>query len=330
VTAAATCLTILTLAAQPATPATKEQAKDPLPAGLTRLPMPPPPPGAVPAAPRDAPLRTPKLLPEDSASVRVRIRKLAYELARSLKPLPGEGRFQTLAVLPFGEEGAEAKSRELGRVVAAELATSMKKDHDLNLVERDRIDAALHEGYLNEMGLVDEKSAVKLGEMLAAQALVVGSVSTAGTEFWVNARIVSTESGQVFAAAQEKLPASGLISYSSEAVVLRTRSGAVFRSMAIPGWGQFYNREETKGWVFLGLAGTLLGSAAGFQLAGMNAHEQYRTTASLALQEEKLGQEQGMYTARNVALGLAAGVWLVNVADAFINGKTFDPARAGD
>lgn len=326
-TAAATCLMFLSLAAAP--PATKEQAKDPLPAGLSRLPMPPPPPGATPAAPKDAPVRK-KLLPEDTASVQVRIRKLAFALAEPLRALPGEGRFQTLAVLPFGEEGQESKSRELGRVVAAELATSLKKDHELNLVERDRIDAALHEGYLNELGLVDEKSAVKLGEMLAAQALVVGSVSTAGTEFWVNARIVSTETGQVFAAAQEKLPASGLISYSSEAVVLRTKSGAVFRSMVVPGWGQFYNKEETKGWVFLGLTGTLLGSAAGFQLAGMGAHEEYRTTPSLALQEAKLGQEESLYTARNVALGLAAGVWLVNVADAFINGKTFDPARTGD
>lgn len=281
--------------------------------------MPPPP--APPA----------KKLPEDNASVRVQIRKLSYKLASSLRALPGEGRFQTLAVLSFSEEGEETRRREVGKLVAAELATNLRRDHGLNLVERERIEAALHEGYLNEMGLVDEKSAVKLGEMLSAQALVVGNVSLAGTDFLVNARVVSTETGEVFFADQERIPAHGLVSFASEAVVLRTRSGAVFRSMVMPGWGQFYNRQEGKGWAILGLETVALGSALSLHLAGSNAHSRYLALNDPAANfDQHLNTERDFYTARNVMLGVAAAVWAFNVVDALLNGKTFDPARAGD
>ena len=269
-------------------------------------------------------------LPEDLGNARGQLRHLGYELAKPLQALPGEGRLQTLAVLAFTETGPESKKRELGKLVSAELATVLKRDHALNLVERERIDAALQEASLNELGLVDEKTAVKLGELLGAQALVIGTVSDAGDQFLVNARIVNTGNGAVFTTAQTSVPAGGLLTYANEAVVLRTRSGAVFRSLLLPGWGQFYNRQEPKGWVLITITAAFVLTAVGLHLGGATTHGRYLGEANAGLQEQLLRTEGDLYVARNAAIYLTAGVWAFNVIDAFINGKTYDPARGGD
>jgi TolB-like protein len=299
---------------------------DPVPAELTVQPKP--------AAVSDAKVvdtpPPPGLLPEDLTSTRVRVRRLAYGLYQHLKPLPGEGRFQTIAVLAFTSEGEETKKRDVGKVVSAELATDLRRDFGLNLVERERIDAALNEGYLNELGLVDDKQAVKLGQLFSAQALVLGSVSLAGTEFLINARIVSTQTGQVFAAEQEKVPAEGVISFAADAVVLRSRSGAVFRSVLIPGWGQLYNHQDAKGYVFLAAAVVLGAATLAMELAALSSHNQYRAASDPVSQNQFINTERDFNSARDALAVLLGVAWGFNVFDAWLNGKTFDPARAGD
>ena len=64
---------------------------DPLPAVMTREPDPP-----SKLEQKAAPVAV-NLLPEDNGSVRVRVRRLAWNLTQNFKALPGEGRFQTLA-----------------------------------------------------------------------------------------------------------------------------------------------------------------------------------------------------------------------------------------
>lgn len=301
---------------RPAAPA----AKDPLPAGMAR-----PPPARAAPPPVPAPAPPARRLPEDDRNVRVQLRKLSLKLAESFKALPGQGKLQTIAVLPFTDVGEEARKRQVGTLVSSEIATSFKRDQGFYLVERDKLEAALREAYLSETGITDPKSAVKLGEMLAAQALVVGEVTTAGAEYLVNARILSTESGEIFTAEQTKLPAEGLVSYADDAVVLRTKGGAVFRSLLLPGWGQFYNRQEAKSWIFIGGEATLLGGALGFHLLGANQQSIYVATG----QSGPYQKAERMYELRNVALVLVGVGWGLNVLDAYLNGRTYDPARAG-
>jgi TolB-like protein len=302
--------------------------EDPVPAGLTRAPE------AGDAAPAtgddaDAPEildpGVPRALPEAEPSVRLRLRKVAWDLTAAFDDVPGRGRFQTVAVLPFLEHGEETERRRIGTLVSAELATFLRRDHGLWLVERSRIEEALVEAYLSETGITDPDSAVRLGELLAAQALVVGEVSAAGEAFLVNVRIVGTETGEVLVAEQASLPAADLVSYASEAVVLRTQSAAVFRSVLIPGWGQFYNRQPAKGWSFIGTEGILLGGALTLHLAGQQSHARYVETGDLLPYDQAVR----LLEARNVVLIVAGVVWAYNVLDAWLNGVTFDPARHG-
>ena len=89
--------------------------------------------------------------------------------------------------------------------------------------------------------------------------------------FLVNARIVATETGESLAAASEPVAAANLISLSSDAVVLRSKKDAVYRSALLPGWGQLYNRDSGKAIIFSGAEVLVLGGALAAHLMGASS-----------------------------------------------------------
>jgi TolB-like protein len=263
------------------------------------------------------------------------MRRMSDALAAGFQKLPGAARYHRLAVLPFEEVGAGAKKAQLGTVVAAEVVTDLKRDHALLVVERARLTQILSDLRLSQM-LGAEVRAPEIGKMAEAQALVVGTVSDAGDRFLVNARIVSTDSAETLAAASEAVPQASLVAMSSDAVVLRTRRDAVFRSLILPGWGQSYNRQPVKGAVFAGLTVATLGGALAFQLAGKSAEDQYKSkttgdalgsspsSEAVALRDKA----ESCYAWRNGFLWAAAAVWAVNVVDAYAFGVDGDRLAA--
>jgi len=299
-------------------PALAGAGVDPVMVGL-------PPPGAArsgatgPAAPVETKAAPP-------AQVEVAVRRLADQLAAAWARRPSS-RYERVAVVDLAEIGEGAKKRSLGKVVGAELATVLHRDHGWLLVERARLGAILGELKLVEMGLV-EKKAQQVGQMAEAQALVTGSVSEAGDRYLVTVRLVSTEKGEVLAAASESIQAASLVALSSEAVVLRSRWDAVYRSALIPGWGQAYNKQPAKAALFGGTTALLLGGALAFQLAGMNAESDYQaltTPAALGADPQASAadlrkQAENCYTWRNYMLYGAAAVWAINVGDAWFSG----------
>jgi TolB-like protein len=276
------------------------------------------------------------VLPVQSASIEITMRRMADALAAGFYKLPGSARYRRLAVVDFAEAGESARKRELGRVVAAELATNLRRDHNLILVERSRLGSVMAEMKLAQMGLVDAKQATDLGRLADAQALILGSVSDAGDRFLVDARIVSAEDGQALAAASEAISAASLVALSSDAVVLRSRRDAVFRSMLAPGWGQLYNREPKKGIGFAAAEAVVLGGALVFHLQGQRAEDQYHSKTSAgdlgsdpsAAAASLRRRADRAYGTRNTLLWVALGVWAVNVADAWYSGIDGEAALA--
>ncbi|MFT3912805.1 MAG: FlgO family outer membrane protein [Anaeromyxobacteraceae bacterium] len=287
----------------------------------TAVPPPPPPAGPSPEARQRA--------VAESASVDVAIRRMADQLAAGFARLPGNARYRRLAVLQFTDAGPEAKKRELGTVVSAELATDLRRDHGLLLVEREKMGAVLAEAKLGAMGLTDARDASKVGALADAQALVVGQVSDAGGKFLLSARILSADTGETLAAASESVAAATLVALSSDSVVLRSKKDALFRSMVLPGFGQLYNRQPVKAAVFIGAEAALLGGAAFLHLAGASKEDAYKkytpadgtdpTTAAAEARSLRDAAE-ARYGQRNWAIAGAAAVWLVNAADAYFSG----------
>jgi TolB-like protein len=266
--------------------------------------------------------------PVQSGSLEVTMRRMADGLAAGFYALPGSARYRRLAVLDFAEAGELARKRELGKVVAAELTTNLRRDHDLFLVERARLGAVLGELKLAQMGAVDVSKAAEVGRLADAQALVIGSVSDAGDRFLVDARIVAAETGETLAVASEAISAATLVALSSNAVVLRSRRDAVFRSLVVPGWGQFYNRQPVKGAAVAAAEGLVLAGAAYLQLQGMRAEDDYhRRSSSGDLGANPSSRAASLrrkaersYRGRNALLWSALGIWALNVADAWYSG----------
>jgi TolB-like protein len=266
---------------------------------------------------------TPRAAPASVAapgSVEIAIRRLSDGLAAGFARLPGNTRYRRLAVLVFSEVGEQTQKRKLGTIVAAEVATVLRRDHGLLLVEREKLGQVLGELKLQEMLSVDASQASRIGQMADAQALVVGSVAETGDRYLVTARIVSTQTGESLAAESASIPEAALVAVASDAVVLRSRGDAALRSLLVPGMGQFYNRQPTKGWIFAGLALGLAGGAVGCQLAGSSAQSSYGTATNPTDAEKYYGQAADLYRARDWLLVGLAVTWAVNVVDAYLSG----------
>ena len=91
---------------------------------------------------------------------------------------------------------------------------------------------------------------------------------------------------------------------------------AGWRSLIIPGWGQFYKKQYAKGAVFLGAELASVASAMYFQNRYSYNIKQSLETPILDLQIEYTNRahKQGLY--RNISIGACAAVWVLNVLDA--------------
>ncbi len=267
----------------------------------------------------------------EAQTLEVELRRLADTLAKGLAELPGEIRYQRIAVLPFEEAGETTHDKQLGTLVPSELTTILHRDHGLLVVERSALAKVIEELALGQTGLVDEKQSVEVGKLAGAQALIVGTVSEVGDRYLVDARVVSVATGEVALAASGKLPAADLIALSSEAVVLRTRAGSVYRSLLLPGWGQVYNRQPEKAAVFVGAEALGLGVALAMHLRGKGYEDEYEALGTGSPPESFAVRRdaEDAYRLRNIALYVTLGIHALNVVDALVFGKTFDSATPG-
>jgi len=269
----------------------------------------------------------------EANTLAAQLRRLADRVAHGLDQADGDLRYQQVAVLPFEEMGTQTQEKQLGLLVAAELTTSLRRDHNLLVVERSQLNKVIEELSLGQTGLTDPNKTAEVGKLAGAQLLVMGTVAEAGDRYSVNARVISVTDGQVKAAEQVDLPAADLVSLSSEAVVLRTKSGAIYRSLLMPGWGQFYNREPIKGAAFVGAEVLTAGLALTFHLLGQGYASKYdKMTPPSDTQvdiDNMWDKQTTAYSRRNLLLIGLLVVHAVNILDATISGKSYDSAAPG-
>ncbi len=72
----------------------------------------------------------------------------------------------------------------------------------MDVIERDQLERVLREQNLGYSGLVNLRSAKKIGKLLGAEAIVLGSVGDLGNEVTINARLVDLEAGNSLAATE--------------------------------------------------------------------------------------------------------------------------------
>jgi len=111
--------------------------------------------------------------------------------------LPQVGSRLAVAVLPFEGSGDAARYRD---GVTSEMVNELVNLRRFKVIERSAIDKIIAEQKVQASGMVDDKTAVKLGRLAGADALVVGSLSVSGTSLKISARLVDVETGETLIA----------------------------------------------------------------------------------------------------------------------------------
>ncbi len=104
-----------------------------------------------------------------------------------------------LAVVDFVE--LQGTASDFGAYLAEQLTTELFKTGRFDVIERRLIGKLLEEQKLAATGVLDAVSAQKIGSVFGVKAIVTGTYTLLASHVKVNARIVSTDSGNVFGAA---------------------------------------------------------------------------------------------------------------------------------
>ena len=103
----------------------------------------------------------------------------------------------TVAVLYFDYEGRNQELEPLRKGLAQMLTTDLAELDSIRVVERARLEEVLAELALGRSAKVDRASASRVGKLLGARLLVLGSFFEIGGALRVDARVVDAESGRV-------------------------------------------------------------------------------------------------------------------------------------
>jgi TolB-like protein len=193
--------------------------------------------------------------------VRLQLEKLAQQLVSAIPA--GEGPV-SIAVLDFGTSRGKASVQQLGKALAMILNETLGKDPRFIVIERQKLDELAKEISLGQTGLVDEATAAQAGKTLGARLVVTGTIVELGEHFLVAARTIAVETAEIQAIANIEIQQEQMIALSSKYVVIKKYSIVpALQSAIIPGWGQIYNDQVTKGGILIAL-----GAVSGITYAG--------------------------------------------------------------
>ena len=96
---------------------------------------------------------------------------------------------------------------------------------------------------------------------------------------------------------------------------------ASIRSLILPGWGQYYNEQKSKAYIFAGVCFGMLG----LTLYSYNQQEEaYKKYKEKGIKDSVLYKDyEKWYNTTNIFAVLTTLCWAVNVYDAYINGEKY-------
>jgi hypothetical protein len=184
-----------------------------------------------------------------------------------------------IAVLNFAVSGISGQAGDAARDL---LEVHLYQTGSFQLIERNQIREILKEQGLSESGCVDYKCAVKVGQLLSAQSVVLGSINKINS-YNVIVKFINVSNGDIEFVDSVSIQNENeiekavktLSALSSDFITGRTgfrkseqvkgrikvsRSDYYFRGI-IPGWAQYYSGNRTKGHIY----------TAGFVITGTAA-----------------------------------------------------------
>lgn len=127
------------------------------------------------------------------------VKDLATQLTANLTRQPKK----KIAVIAFQE--IENQKAGIGIYLAEGMITELFRIGTSEIVERSRLGDVFDELRRNESGAFDPSTAKKVGKLVGADAVVLGSVAKFQEYTAVNCRLIDTESGAILAVAETKI-----------------------------------------------------------------------------------------------------------------------------
>ena len=108
----------------------------------------------------------------------------------------------SVAVLDFKVSSAGGQFDYLAEGISEMLITDLSYQHGVKVVERERLSEILEEQGLSLAGVLDNEQAAKIGELLGAQVMILGSLSQVGEQLRLDAHLVRVGTGEAYGGAK--------------------------------------------------------------------------------------------------------------------------------
>ena len=102
---------------------------------------------------------------------------------------------QTLAIMDY--TSLDGKDSQMGAYISDEITLQLFLKEKFQIIEREQIDYIIEEQKLNASGLINETSAIELGNILSVDAIIVGNISDINNKIIINTKIVSSTTGEI-------------------------------------------------------------------------------------------------------------------------------------
>jgi hypothetical protein len=226
-----------------------------------------------------------------------------------------------IVVMPFDCKHEKLKELQLGQTVMELLTTNLSNTPDVTLVDRQNIDKIMQELTFSMSGMVDEATAASIGNMIGAKVMVLGSIMPLGTgDMLIVSRATNVETGEIIASADLMVKQSALISEAAKNHDIQQKPvSAAFRSLLIPGWGQFENGHNVRGGLYLASGIASLGGFFYFNSKANYYDGFYENANSTESADAAKEDREDMEFYRNISLGIYGGVVGVSIIDAIIS-----------
>ncbi|MCU0645956.1 MAG: FlgO family outer membrane protein [bacterium] len=106
-----------------------------------------------------------------------------------------------LAVLPFQTKGLGTEMGEIN--VVEQMMTTFFNLNRFKLFERTQLEKILEEQKLGMAGVLDASTAAEIGKGIGVDAIVLGTVTRAGANIAIDARLIDTETAEIITAQDE-------------------------------------------------------------------------------------------------------------------------------
>jgi TolB-like protein len=120
----------------------------------------------------------------------------------------------TVAIFDF--VNINGRTSVLGRYLVEQISNYFFQNSDLNLVERAQIERVMREQEFGMSGNVSEETAARIGYMLGANAVTIGTLTRVGNRISVNIRIVNAETAAVISSGSTEIDGAEYIEMYNE------------------------------------------------------------------------------------------------------------------